>query len=82
MFKFDVRFLFSRRYEYGRRRRLVFSYSILFCNINSNLIFINLLIGYIKAMPPKAVPVKQQPKVAEKKAWNAEDYVTMTIPIE
>jgi hypothetical protein len=54
----------------------------LFCNINSNLIFINLLIGYIKAMPPKAVPVKQQPKVAEKKAWNAEDYVTMTIPIE
>ena len=33
-------------------------------------------------MPPKAVPVKQQPKVAEKKSWNAEDYVTMTIPIE
>ena len=26
--------------------------------------------------------VKQQPKVAEKKAWKAEDYVTMTIPIE
>jgi hypothetical protein len=50
--------------------------------INSNLIFINLSIGYIKTMPPKAVAVKQQPKVAEKKAWAAEDYVTMTIPIE
>lgn len=33
-------------------------------------------------MPPKAVAVKAQPKVAEKKAWSAEDYVTMTIPIE
>ena len=33
-------------------------------------------------MPPKAVAPKLQPKVAEKKAWKAEDYVTMTIPVE
>ena len=35
-------------------------------------------------MPPKApvAPAKNQPKVAEKKQWRAEDYATLTIPIE
>ena len=37
-------------------------------------------------MPPKA-PVaasnnKAQPKVAEKKQWRAEDYASLTIPVE
>ena len=35
-------------------------------------------------MPPKA-PVaagKQQPKAAEKKEWRAEDYASLTIPVE
>ena len=33
-------------------------------------------------MPPKAQPQKTQPKVAEKKEWRAEDFATLTIPIE
>ena len=34
-------------------------------------------------MPPKApVQVKQQPKAAEKKEWRAEDYASLTIPVE
>jgi hypothetical protein len=34
-------------------------------------------------MPPKApAPAKTQPKVAEKKQWRAEDYASLTIPIE
>jgi hypothetical protein len=34
-------------------------------------------------MPPKApVQVKQQPKTAEKKEWRAEDYASLTIPVE
>lgn len=32
-------------------------------------------------MPPKAVVVKSQPKVAEKKAFRAEDYATLTVPV-
>ena len=32
--------------------------------------------------PVQPAPVKQQPKVVEKKQWRAEDYVTLTIPIE
>jgi len=27
-------------------------------------------------------PAKQQPKVAEKKQWKAEDYATLTVPVE
>jgi hypothetical protein len=34
-------------------------------------------------MPPKtAVANKQQPKVAEKKEFRAEDYASLTIPVE
>ena len=37
-------------------------------------------------MPPKTQPAasnsKPQPKVAEKKQWRAEDYATLTIPVE
>ena len=33
-------------------------------------------------MPPKAQPAKTQPKVAEKKEWRAEDYASLTIPVE
>ena len=34
-------------------------------------------------MPPKAaVAAKVQPKVAEKKQFRAEDYATLTIPLE
>ena len=34
-------------------------------------------------MPPKApVANKPQPKVAEKKQWRAEDYASLTIPVE
>lgn len=35
-------------------------------------------------MPPKTVAQtpKNQPKAAEKKQWRAEDYVTLTIPLE
>jgi len=32
--------------------------------------------------PVQAVPSKQQPKVAEKKQWKAEDYASLTIPVE
>ena len=35
-------------------------------------------------MPPKTVAQtpKNQPKSVDKKQWRAEDYVTLTIPIE
>ena len=33
-------------------------------------------------MPPKAPASKVQPKVAEKKEWRAEDYASLTIPVE
>jgi len=32
-------------------------------------------------MPPKK-PVAQQPKVVEKKEFRAEDFATLTIPVE
>lgn len=35
--------------------------------------------------PAKGAPVKQtatQPKAPEKKVWRAEDYATLTIPVE
>ena len=32
--------------------------------------------------PVQPVSAKQQPKTAEKKQWRAEDYVTLTVPIE
>ena len=32
-------------------------------------------------MPPTAVPVKTQPKAAEKKAFRAEDYASLTVPV-
>jgi len=31
---------------------------------------------------PTPVPVKQQPKAVEKKAFRAEDFATLTIPVE
>jgi hypothetical protein len=33
-------------------------------------------------MPPKAPASKQQPKTAEKKEFRAEDFASLTIPIE
>lgn len=33
-------------------------------------------------MPPKKTVPAQQPKVAEKKQFRAEDYATLTIPVE
>lgn len=33
-------------------------------------------------MKGKGVPAKTQPKAAEKKAWNAEDYASLTVPVE
>lgn len=35
-----------------------------------------------KPGPQAAKPAAHQPKTQEKKVWKAEDYVTMTIPIE
>jgi len=32
--------------------------------------------------PVQTAPTKQQPKVAEKKQWKAEDYASLTIPVE
>lgn len=34
------------------------------------------------AKGPAAKPVAQQPKAPEKKVWKAEDYATLTIPVE
>ncbi len=45
-------------------------------------------IRYFKSMskqPAKGAPAKpaaSQPKVPEKKVWKAEDYATLTIPVE
>ena len=36
----------------------------------------------VTAKGPAAKPAAQQPKVPEKKVWKAEDYATLTIPVE
>ena len=36
----------------------------------------------VTAKGPAAKPVAQQPKAPEKKVWKAEDYATLTIPVE
>lgn len=50
--------------------------------LNSVVNFYFIIIRYFMSKAPAKGAAKVQPKAPEKKAWKAEDYATLTIPVE